>query len=1028
MQNRKYFLGLLIILFTINGVYAQVYWQQEVNYTIEVRLNDQTNELNGHEAFLYKNNSPDTLSVIYMHLWPNAYKDRTSALNQQKIKTGDVDFHYADEKDRGFIDSLSFTANGKTLKLTPFSTSNDIALLELNEALLPGDSLLIQTPFHVKIPANYSRLGHVGQSYQITQWYPKPAVYDQSGWHPLAYLDQGEFYSEFGSFKVQITLPENYVVGATGVLQEQSEIDFLDQLSRDSILPEKRIDHLQFPASSSKMKTITYVQDHIHDFGWFADKRFYVRKGEVELPKSKRKVTTWVMYTASQARLWQKGIEYINRSVLFYSEQVGEYPYDFCTAIDGTISAGGGMEYPMVTCIGSASSAYELDIVIAHEVGHNWFYGILGSNERDHPWMDEGINSFYEAAYSSKYYPDMKLYESILGNRFIAKLLGAEKIRNNYDKKLFYLYSAARNKDQPNELTSEAYSTLNYGSIVYSKTVLILQQLKSFMGSEAFDMAMHDFYQQYMFKHVSPEDFKTCFSKYAKQDLSWFFNDFLNSTKKQKITIAHIKNRKDGSSELLIVNKGSTQSPIPVTLKKEDGSINVEWYQMPEKRLIVDLNRQNLRSVEVLQDNDNINLSGSSNTAINKNNRLHLLHPVDVKMIGLLRTPCKQQLNILPALAWNNGDKWMLGLLFYSSLIPAPKFEYAIAPMFGFGSTRPVGVFKLAYHIYPSWAESITFKLNGQSFSYHDYYNVSRQKTFAAEYYSLAYNTTIAFKNKSANSNIHKSLSGRASMVYESFENDFYKGKKEYHFYNTNELTFQWKNSRKINPYNFAIALQQGKDFMTLSSTANFYVSYNKAKSYIRFRFFAATFLYQKNAVIDINKGLLPPNRSLTMSSNGAVGNYLGRNNEDFTYDAIYLDRAGMDPVLSHQVFTNKEGGFRSMIGTGLGNSNRWLLSMNISAKLPKRIPLKPFITVGTGYLFNEKLNKYTSANFLAEAGFSIVVLEDIFEIHFPLLITNNIRKNQNFHFGIDKFYERITFTLDLNLLNPFEKIKNLKF
>ena len=104
MQNRKYFLGLLIILFTINGVYAQVSWQQEVNYTIEVRLNDQTNELNGHEAFLYKNNSPDTLSVIYMHLWPNAYKDRTSALNQQKIKTGDVDFHYADEKDRGFID------------------------------------------------------------------------------------------------------------------------------------------------------------------------------------------------------------------------------------------------------------------------------------------------------------------------------------------------------------------------------------------------------------------------------------------------------------------------------------------------------------------------------------------------------------------------------------------------------------------------------------------------------------------------------------------------------------------------------------------------------------------------------------------------------------------------------------------------------------------------------------------------------------------------------------------------------------
>jgi len=298
----------------------------------------------------------------------------------------------------------------------------------------------------------------------------------------------------------------------------------------------------------------------------------------------------------------------------------------------------------------------------------------------------------------------------------------------------------------------------------------------------------------------------------------------------------------------------------------------------------------------------------------------------------------------------------------------------------------------------------------------------------ATEYYTLAYSTELVFKNKNANSSVSKSLSGRAAMVYEAFENDFKKGEKTYHFYNTNELKFSWKNTRKINPYNFSIVLQQCKDFMTAASTANFYISYNKAKSFIRFRFYAATFIYHKAPVIDPNKGLLPPNRSLTMSSNGAVGNYLGRNNEDFTYDAIYLDRSGTDPILSHQVFTNKEGAFRSMIGTGLGNSSKWLISMNISTKLPKHIPLKPFVTIGTGYLFNEKSSTYSSANFLAEAGFSLVALEDIFEIHFPLLVTNNIKNNQNFNFGIDKFYERITFTLDLNLLNPLEKIKNLKF
>ena len=174
--------------------------------------------------------------------------------------------------------------------------------------------MIVSTPFKVKIPSGaISRLGHVGQSFQITQWYPKPAVYDKDGWHEMPYLGQGEFYSEYGSFDVSITLSKNYVVGATGDLQTESEIAFLNSLSEETNEAIKEgsnyrsIDGVSnpndFPESSSEFKTIRYTQSNVHDFAWFADKRFSVLKSEVELPHSKKMVTSWAMYTPKNADL-----------------------------------------------------------------------------------------------------------------------------------------------------------------------------------------------------------------------------------------------------------------------------------------------------------------------------------------------------------------------------------------------------------------------------------------------------------------------------------------------------------------------------------------------------------------------------------------------------------------------------------------------------------------------------------------------------------------------------------------------------
>ncbi|MBP6721912.1 MAG: M1 family peptidase, partial [Bacteroidia bacterium] len=205
---KKTLFALLFILFTSILAHSQTdYFQQEIVYKINVRLDDNLHFLHANEEFTYTNRSQDTLDTLFIHLWPNAYKDETSAFARQKLEDGDLKFHDAASEDRGFIDSLNFTVDGKPATWSNWQGNPDIAQLALPSPLLPGGKIVVATPFRVKIPISFSRLGHVGQQFQLCQWYPKPAVYDLEGWHPMPYLDQGEFYSEFGTFDVKITLP-----------------------------------------------------------------------------------------------------------------------------------------------------------------------------------------------------------------------------------------------------------------------------------------------------------------------------------------------------------------------------------------------------------------------------------------------------------------------------------------------------------------------------------------------------------------------------------------------------------------------------------------------------------------------------------------------------------------------------------------------------------------------------------------------------------------------------------------------------
>jgi hypothetical protein len=480
--------SLLIVFFYCSSWagFAQraAYWQQSVQYRLAVSLNDTTKSLDGTLTLEYTNQSPDTLTSIWFHLWPNAYKNDRTAFSDQLLENGRTDFYFSPDAQKGYINQLHFTVNEIKAVTINQAQYPDIIELLLPTPLLPGKTATINTPFHVQLPYNFSRGGYINQSFQITQWYPKPAVYDAKGWHAMPYLDQGEFYSEFGDYEVTINVPKDYIVAATGIKENESV--------------------------ANGIKTIRYTQKMAHDFAWFADKNFVVITDSVEL--GQKQVALQVYHYPSKKDEWKNSIRYLKNALTTKSQWLGTYPYATATVVERPDKNGGGMEYPTITLISNPHNEKELDLLIYHEIGHNWFYGILGSNERKYPWMDEGMNTYYDNRYEEANYPTQNKQTNFINKRLPAAPMAS------------MLEGVIRSqKDQAIDNESASFSALNYGLIAYYKTGQWMRLLERTLGLPQFDSAMQRYYQAWQFKHPYPQDFKNVMQSAGLQNADSLF-------------------------------------------------------------------------------------------------------------------------------------------------------------------------------------------------------------------------------------------------------------------------------------------------------------------------------------------------------------------------------------------------------------------------------------------------------------------------------------------------------------------------
>lgn len=519
-------------------------WQQAVDYTMEIDMDVETHRFTGTQKLVYTNNSPDTLSVAYYHLYFNAFQPG-SMMDTRSLNLEDPDRRVQDRISKlepseiGEMMPVSLKQDGADVK---YKVAGTILEVELQKPILPNSSSILEMEFRGQVPLQIRRTGRhnkEGIDYSMPQAYPKLCAYDKRGWHPNPYIAR-EFYGNWGRFDVKISIDPSYVVAASGKLQNPQEIGYGYETPGMKV---KR-----------KKKKITYhfIGENIHDFMWAADPD-YVHK-HVDVPNGPRMHYFYVEDSITTAN-WPKLMEESPKFVTFMNEQFGKYAYDDFYVIQG---GDGGMEYPMSTLINGKGSLQGLIGVTIHEMFHSWYQGLLATNESLYAWMDEGFTSYGT---------------NVVGNYLRNEAPSFERSISSYTR----LHNSG--KQEPMTTHSDHYNTnWAYGTAAYTIGSLVPYQLAYIMGQEKFDVAFRDYYNTWKFHHPEPTDFEKVMEDHSGMVLDWFFIDWIGTTKGLDYAVKSVED-KEGKAVVILENKDQRPMPSEVLVTYKDGS--TERFYMP---------------------------------------------------------------------------------------------------------------------------------------------------------------------------------------------------------------------------------------------------------------------------------------------------------------------------------------------------------------------------------------------------------------------------------------------------------------
>jgi hypothetical protein len=535
------------------------YWQQRVDYRISAALDPVKNEVRGTEIVHYINHSPTALTYIWFQVEQNLCEPSsiTNVLNQPPLAFLSTSFDFSCQGFAGGGTLEYLRIGGVDAKRTRHGTTMRV---DLAKPLASGASLDIDIGWHFNVPPQGGgRMGHDGALYEIAQWYPRVAVYDDvKGWNHEPYIGAGEFYLEYGSFDVSLTVPREYIVAATGQLKNGDSVLTVTQRSRLAhahksdtaiaiITKAEAGDANKTRPASGKTITWKFHADSVRDFAFAAGPNF---RWDASNYKG---VLIETLYRPNVTE-WEEANKMAREAIKYYSEQWYPYPYSHATTVEGPIE---GMEYPMLTFCPKAPTREDRQWAISHEFGHQWFPMIVGSNERLYPWMDEGFNTFIDLAGAAKYFAGTPYGDSI-------------------EVHPLHLYSdhATPGNEQPLINRPVEVRDLFWGG--YQKPALMMQMLRyEVLGKDRFDAAFREYIRTWAFKHPTPADFFRVMRDESGMELDWFWRDWIYTTARLDQGVDSVAARKDGGSNVFLTNRATMVMPAEIKLTFSDGTNTV---------------------------------------------------------------------------------------------------------------------------------------------------------------------------------------------------------------------------------------------------------------------------------------------------------------------------------------------------------------------------------------------------------------------------------------------------------------------
>jgi hypothetical protein len=553
-----------------DGAPGPGYWQQRADYTIKSALDTAAKRLTATEQIRYTNNSPDTLRFVWMQMDQNLFHAGSvgSLLFAAESRFGGAGFAGGFEI-ASLTQNSPLAAGGKrrsraseaaTLRATPLAHRVDDTMMyvELAQPLAPGATTVFELAYAFNVPEHGAdRMGRDGSLYEIAQWYPRMAVYDDvHGWNTDPYLGQGEFYLEYGDIDYEVTLPAGYIVAGTGVLQNPEQVLTAPQRGRlaaaaksDSTIAIVTAAELTSGAARPRREgTLTwrFHAERVRDVAWAAS------PGYVWDACGWDGILAQAYYRGDARTTWEDAAKMSRYSILEYSTKWLRYPYPQISAVEGPVS---GMEYPMMAMEAPADDKPELYNVITHEIGHMWYPMTVGSDERRYAWMDEGFNTFINTFSEQDYWnrDDSDTRRSEI--RFVSGLDQSPAA-------------------QPIMTPANRYRTNdNLGSLAYVKPSIMLLALRNkVLGPEVFDTAFREYTRRWAFKHPQPADFFRTMEAVSGRDLAWFWRGFFYTTAALDQSVESVKQGSDGSAFVTVRSLGPAVMPVELELGFADGT------------------------------------------------------------------------------------------------------------------------------------------------------------------------------------------------------------------------------------------------------------------------------------------------------------------------------------------------------------------------------------------------------------------------------------------------------------------------